>query len=348
MSKKLYKIIEIIGLLIIVYFVFKLFPYLEGIFSIVFKILLPFIIGFGIAFLFESVILWFEKKKIKRKISIWIIVILIGFVIFLIVRFAIPGLIKQISSLIDMIPSYLDSLEEIIDKIDDKFDGFPISFDIDYDKIGEYISSKFEVFLNGFGNFLQRSFSSIINILITPIIAIYFMIDYEKVEKFIKEFLINHNKKEVYIALIDIKRVLRQYFKGVIIVMVILSFVSSLCFMMMGLEYSFIFGLIIGITDIIPYIGPYIGGGIVIIFTFVSNPQMVLTVLIIIIVLQIIESNYLVPKIQSKTLNTHPIMVLVSVAIFGELFGVLGMIIAVPIVKIIEIISKSIYCYKKS
>lgn len=136
--------------------------------------------------------------------------------------------------------------------------------------------------------------------------------------------------------------------KGVIVVMLILSLVSSLCFMILGIEYSLIFGLIIGITDIIPYIGSYIGGGIVVIFVLVSKPSLVISVLIVIVILQFLESNFLVPKVQSKTLNTHPLLVLLSVAIFGELFGIFGMIIAVPIEKVIEIIVKSIYCYKKS
>ena len=347
MNKRFIKIIETICILILIYIGLKIFPYFENILKVIFHLLLPFLIGFGIAFLFEPLLEWLEKKKIKRKISIYLIIIFFSLLIYLIIKYAIPSFFYQINKLIDMIPSYLGNLENIIAKFSKKFERTPINFQIDYDKIGVFITNKLEEILAKSGTILQRSFSSLLDILITPIIAIYFMLDYDKIEKLIKDYLTNHNKKDLYIALIDIKRIVRQYFKGVVIVMGILSIVSSICFMIIGIEYSIIFGLIIGITDIIPYIGPYIGGGIVGIFTLVANPSKILIVILIIVILQIIEGNYLLPKIQSKTSNIHPIIALIAVAVFGEIFGVLGMIFAIPLAKIIEILTKTFYCHKK-
>ena len=144
-----------------------------------------------------------------------------------------------------------------------------------------------------------------------------------------------------------IKKSLRNYIKGVLIVMAILSIASSICFLILKIDYAFLFGIIIGVTDIIPYIGPYIGGAIVVIFTIVTNPSKVIILIIVIVVLQLLESNFLVPRIQSKTLETNPILVLLSIAFFGEILGIFGMIIAVPLVKIIEIIVKTFFVQKK-
>ena len=123
-----------------------------------------------------------------------------------------------------------------------------------------------------------------------------------------------------------------------IIVIVLLTIASSVVFMFLKIDYPFLFGLIIGITDIIPYIGPYIGGGIVGIFVLVSRPDKLVFIIISIVILQFIESNFLVPKIQSKTLETNPILVMLSVTFFGEIMGIFGMLIAVPLEKIVEII----------
>ena len=116
--------------------------------------------------------------------------------------------------------------------------------------------------------------------------------------------------------------------------------------MFLKIDYAFLFGIIIGVTDIIPYIGPYIGGALVSVFVLVSRPEKLIFVIISIVILQFIESNFLVPKIQSKTLKTNPILVILSVTFFGEIMGIFGMLIAVPLEKIVEIIINS-YTYNK-
>lgn len=348
MSKRLYKIIEIIGVLIIFLIIYRLFPFVNIILKYIFKIIMPFLIAFSIAFIFEPFIVFLEKKKINRKIAIGFIVGLFILIIYLLIRFAIPLFIKQLGMLIEMLPDYLNRLEEIIQNITNKFQKLPGNLHIDYDKIESILNEKLSKTIETFTSTLQRSFSYIIQFLITPILAIYFLNDYQKIEQKIKDKLINNKKIVLYDTLSEIKIALRQYVKGVMLVMVILTLAASFCFLVVGIDYAFLFGVIIGITDIIPYIGPYIGGAIVVIFTIVSNPSKVIIILIIIIVLQFLEGNFLVPKVQSKTMKTHPIMVLLSVAIFGELLGIFGMIIAVPLEKIVEIIIKSFIAYKKS
>lgn len=152
----------------------------------------------------------------------------------------------------------------------------------------------------------------------------------------------------MYDCLKEIKTSLHQYVKGVLIVMSILSLVTFITFKIIGLEYAFLLALLIGITDIIPYVGPYIGGAIAGIFTLATKPKKFIYVIISIVITQLLESNYLVPKIQSKTLKTNPLIVLFSIAFFGELFGILGILIAVPMSRIIEIIFFAINQTKKT
>ena len=130
------------------------------------------------------------------------------------------------------------------------------------------------------------------------------------------------------------------YFKSYLIITVLLSFFSSVAFALLNIEYFLIWGIIIGITNIIPYVGPYIGGGIVGLFVLTTNPELVIYVIIIIACLQVIESNFLTPKIQGEALEINPILVVFSVTFFGKILGIIGMIIAVPIVRIMQIIIK--------
>lgn len=345
MNKKILKLIELLLLLIIVYFFMKLFPLLKNVLFFVFKVTLPFFMGFIIAFIFEPLIAKLSQK-INRKIVVIIInIVLIGAIV-LFVRIFVPFLIKQLSAISNQIPNYINQIKKILEQIEEKMNHISQRYEFDYDKIEELLNSLITKIINNLLGFIQRSFSYVFSIFMTPVLAIYFMNYYEKVENFIKKH--TKDKHHLYECLSEIKLSLHQYVKGVLIVMSILTFVTVITFKIIGLDYAFLLSLIIGITDIIPYIGPYIGGTIAGIFTLATKPSKFIYVIISIVVIQLLESNYLVPKIQSKTLKTNPIIVLLSIAFFGELLGIFGILIAVPMARIIEIIFFTINQTRKS
>jgi predicted PurR-regulated permease PerM len=124
--------------------------------------------------------------------------------------------------------------------------------------------------------------------------------------------------------------------------MFLLSIISTILFSIIGIEHSLLWGIIIGTTNVIPYIGPYIGGAIVVTFTLLTSYKKAFIVLIVIVILQLIESNFISPNIHSKTVKTSPILVLLFVSIFGQILGIFGMIIAVPILSIFQILVNKI------
>lgn len=345
--KKLYKILEIIGILVIILIGYYIFPFVRNIIGLIMKIILPFIIGFAIAFIFEPIIEKLEAKKMNRKVAIALIVFIIIGILIAFFRLFLPLMVKQLNSIIDQIPNYFEQIKGLMDKINQKINSITGTYTLDYDKIEGIIVDYFSKLVTRIGSILQRSFSYIISVFITPILMIYFMADYPNIENYFKKKLLEKNKIATYECLSKIKQSLQQYVKGVLIVMTILIIISSIVFSLIGIEYAIVFGIIVGITDIIPYIGPYIGGGIVVIFTLATNPSKTLFVIISIVIMQFLEGNLLVPKIQSKTMKTKPLIVLLSVAFFGEILGIFGILIAVPMSRIIEIIIQSWYSYKK-
>lgn len=340
MSKRLFKILEIIGILIIVFISFNIFNHVKGLLSILLGVLIPFIVGFAIAFILEPFIKFLEKKKVSRKFAVAIISVVFIVIIFIFVKYIGPIFSKQLSNLIEKLPSYIEEFEKILNNLGTKIENITGNFSFNFDNIEKFLNEKMQNFMLNIGQFIQKSFSYLIQIFITPVIAVYFMLYYENIESGIKEYLTKKEKNKTYETLKLIKEALRNYIKGVIIVMLILTVVMWICLMVIKIEYAFLFAIIIGITDIIPYIGPYIGGAVLVLFTIIVHPTKTLIVLVIIVVLQFLESNFLIPKVQSKTMQTNPIIVLLSITFFGEFFGIMGMIIAVPLIKICEIIVK--------
>ena len=192
----------------------------------------------------------------------------------------IPLFIKQLEELLKVLPNYFTELSERIEIMTEKYDIILNDDIFNTSKILEFLNTKILNFVNNLSSFIQKIFSYIIIVFIIPILTIYFMNDYQKIEAFIKNYLVNKHKKNVYNVLSRIKNSLHQYFRGVFIVMFLFTIVSTIVFMFLKIDYALLFGLIIGITDVIPYLGPYIGGFIVGIFVLVSRPEKLLFVVI--------------------------------------------------------------------
>ena len=104
------------------------------------------------------------------------------------------------------------------------------------------------------------------------------------------------------------------------------------------MPYAFLFAIIISLTNIIPFIGPYIGGVPAILVSFSVSTRLGITSLIIIFALQFIESNFIQPYIMSKSLKINPIIIIIGLIVFGHFFGILGMLLSAPLTCIIKIL----------
>ena len=121
--------------------------------------------------------------------------------------------------------------------------------------------------------------------------------------------------------------------------------ILSISFKIIGLSSPYIFALFCAITNIIPYIGPYIGGVPAVLIGLTTSLKVGIIVTITIVLVQTIENNIIQPLIVSKNVNLNPILILIGVIIFSHFFGILGMIISTPIVLIVRNV---IEFYKKN
>lgn len=340
MKLSINSLIKILLIILIAISFLYLFNYVSSFIFSLLGILIPFLIAFTVSFIVDPWVKYLEKKKINHKLSVLIIIMFLISIIIVFSVFLVPLINKELSFFIDNFPV-------LIDKINDLFNN--IKF---FNKIGLNFKTIVSFLINSNGNiidkiikFVTAIFSSFIPTITTPVLIIYFIVYYEKIENLIKR-LVDKNSG-TYLILKNIKDSMHTYFKSYLIITVLLSFFSSIAFMLLEIDYFLIWGIIIGITNIIPYVGPYIGGGIVGLFVLTTNPELLIYVIIIIVCLQVIESNFLTPKIQGEALEINPILVVFSVTFFGKILGIIGMIIAVPIVRIIQIIIKVKFFNKK-
>lgn len=295
-----------------------MFPYTINILLFIYKIILPFLISLVLSFVLYPLIKKIEKGPIKRFFSISIVFVLIAGLLVLIITMLIPVVIDEVELLKRNLPEILENIQAFLAKYNIK---------LNYDKIDQSRIIQ-ETINKAYGFFYMIFF--------IPVLVFYFLLDYEKIRK--KLLVLNNGKYKNFI--LDVVKNLRAYFKGLIIVTFILTVVCTFFFIIIGLDFPLLFGFLIAFTNIIPYIGPYIGGVLTCLYALNTSKVLALIVLIFVFILQMLESNILTPYIQSKFMKIHPLLVILSFLFFSKLFGFVGMLISLPLLSIIILIVK--------
>lgn len=330
------KLLMITLVLINLLLFFNVFPYLVDIFKFVIKLLIPFIIGFTFAFILLPIVNFLVKYKFKREFAVMIVVSIFIGLIGLLGYLLFPVIIEEVYKIIQKTPDYARFIEDKIYFLQEKLDFLPIKILPSDGNIEEIVVNYLMKLLNTCFSVIKNSMNYIINLLLSIILMIYFLIDFDKIINWLKEVSSKFKRIDLQGFLIDIKNTMQAYFKGVILTTIILIVLSFILFTIFKIDYAFLLACLIGITDIIPYIGPYIGGSFVFLVALSISIKKAIIVLIIIIILQGLESWFITPKIQSRSIKVHPIIVLFSLIFFGKILGIMGMIVAVPIVAIIQ------------
>ncbi|MEG0826648.1 MAG: AI-2E family transporter [Bacilli bacterium] len=347
LSKKFMKIAYILLIIIGIYAVTILLKEWKIVefFKTILMIISPLFIGLIIAWLFDPAVTFFTKKGIKRGLSTMIVYIIFLGLIGLILGMILPMLSDQINDFVKTLPQVFDSIKTWIDEIFDNLKNIE-GFDAN--------SVKDKMFLNveNYGNGLTESlpaiivglisslFSGIGVIVIGLIIGFYILMSFDNIND-VFEFLpikIRSDSKNIIEA---VNKSLRKFVQGALIDSTLVFIVSALCLGFVGLKAPLLFGIFCGLTNVIPYAGPYIGGAPAIIVGFSQSPTIGILSLIVIVIIQFIEGNFFQPVIMSKTTKLHPVTIMLGLLIFGYFFGIIGMVISTPIIAA----SKAIFMY---
>lgn len=342
-NKKHYKLAFDIGLFAVI---------ILGLFFIrknIADVINPFLYALVFAYILNPLVNWIEKKGFKRSIAILLIFLTIFLIVFVLFMSFIPRLVSDISVLISDIPNIFKFIENTVNNI--KTGDFFISFQKYYDFFNidsqlDQISTSIKQGLTRFLSILISSTSGLLDIVMTPIITFYYLKDKDKFIKLIMEAIPERFSEKLKEIASEIDKVLGGFIRGQLIVAAFVGFLTGLGCKILGVPYALTIGLVAGLTNIIPYFGPWIGGIMPVILSLMNSPMTTIWVIVLIIVVQQIESTFLSPQIMSHSVGLHPLSVIFSVLLFGNIFGILGMILGVPITGTIKVLIKYIFQFK--
>ena len=303
-------------------------------------ILSPLFIGLLIAWLLEPGIRYFTKNKVSRKLATVVVYLIFIFLLILIIALIVPEFISQVNELIIKVPDFLKSVNTFIN------DAFKNTGDVDLsgikrnliETINNYVNNFASRNLTGIVEKLGSSIKVISNFLLGLLIAFYLSLDFSKVSKYITIVVPNRFHKDLLKIKKPLNEMLRNYVNGTLLSCLVVMILSLIGFLISGVSSPLLFAIFCAITNLIPYFGPYIGGIPVVAVGFAMNPYVGLGCLITVLIVQILEGNILNPLIVGKAVSLHPITLMLSLLVFEYFFGILGMVIAVPIVATLKII----------
>ncbi|MBR1416667.1 MAG: AI-2E family transporter [Bacilli bacterium] len=342
LSKKILNLIYIamiVGIIFLVTLLIKEWGILRFILTVL-NIATPFFIGFVIAWIFNPLVIKLEKRKISRGLASAIVYLVFLLVLFLFFYFLIPTIYTQLNDLIVSIPNIITQLEEWVSNIITNINGIDLAsakasiFSSMEGIISSVTTNLPQVILDSVGSI----FSGLGTVLISLVIGIYMLIDFNNINGYLMKFIPSKYQNDTQTLISDIGQEVRKCVNGTLLVAFMVFVGDSIGFMAVGLKAPILFGLLCGITDLIPYIGPYIGGIAAVIVGFSQGTFIGIAVTIIVVVVQLLENYVLQPVVMSKTMKLHPVTIMLGLLIFGHFFGIVGMVLATPTIALIKVI----------
>ncbi|MBM6863307.1 AI-2E family transporter [Ligilactobacillus aviarius] len=291
-----------------------------------------------------------KKFKVKRPLAIAVVFLLLISVLGLVISFFIPRLIEQIKSLVIGLPGYLSELQRFLTNLfnNSHIDWLPkVDLHSYINKFEGSLTSILKKFILSLTTSLGSVIGTITSVTVTlvtvPFILFYMLKDGEKLVPTVEKFFPEHNRSKVARLLHEMSATLSRYISGQMIECLFVGTFSAIGYSMTGIPYALLVGLFAGITNIIPYLGPYIGLMPALFLAFSKSLPTVFWVIVVCIVVQQLDGNLVYPNVIGKSLHLHPLTIIIILLVAGNIAGLLGMILGVPLYAVTKVVVKFVY-----
>ncbi len=309
------------------------------------KVATPFFIGIVIAWLLDPIVTWLSKKKVKRTIGSSFVFLIFIAVLYLFFRLLVPMLYSQINDFVGILPSLFTKIGNFIGTTFSNLAGSGLDLSSveqsiydGVEKIAINLTTDLPTTVIGF---MTGLVSSVGTFLLGLVVGFYLLIDFDGV-KHILDFFPKKWHYSINKVCGELNTTFKAFVQGTLLIALVVTILSWILFKAIGLPSPMLFGLIAGITNIIPYIGPWIGGALAAIVGFTVSPLVGILTIVVVFLVQQVDNIVLHPVIMSKTVHLHPVTIMITLLIFGYFWGIIGMILSTPIVAGLKIILNAI------
>ena len=327
---------ELLMVSVLIYVCTKISFFFEPIVIFISTLFFPVLISGFLFFIFNPVVRFLTGRRVPKGLAIIIIYLLAAGVLTLLSFIVGPALMKQISEFFKNLPVYITEVKQFIESLiaSDQYKWVQNQKFVSLDKIEAGLLNYTADLPSNLSNGLSSIFSFVTNVTLTvvtvPFILFYMLKDGHRLPHATARFIPAEYQTEGLKILKDTGDTLSTYIQGQFLVCLFVGVATFIGYMIIGLPYAIVLGLIAAVTNIIPYVGPYIGAAPAVIVALLQSPTQAILAAIIIVIVQQIDGNIISPLVIGKKLNTHPLTIIILLLVAGNIAGILGMILAIP------------------
>lgn len=307
--------------------------------------LYPFIIALFLAYLLNPAVAHVEQKGFKR---IWAIIIIYSLV-FGVLAFGgiklVPLLIKELENFAREIPQITNIGQQFLENFQAQYQNsaLPFSLRIAFDKALLSVETEVQAFTAAIVDGIINSISYFIGIIISPVLAFYLLHDWNEIKEKLLLFLPGKWRYEIITVVRDIDKVLNGLIRGQLLIALLVGILVSTGLYLLNVKFALLIGILAGMLDIIPYFGAIIGATPAVTLALLDSPFLALKVIVLFLVIHQLEGTVIGPKILGESVGLHPLSVIFFVFVGGELGGLPGMLLGVPLAAIIKVVFRHLY-----
>ncbi len=310
------------------------------------KVFIPFIMAMVIAYILQPIVIKLEEKKIKRPVGIVLIYLIFGSILTLLTIFVIPELINNTREFINVLPGvttqYRDNFNGMVSIISSSKWPDDIKNTI-FREINNGVQMAENILVETLKNTLSglvKIVSTMLDMVLAMIIAYYILKDAEYFKNVSLSLVPKKWRNGIIGTCREINGVLSNFIQGQLLTALIVGTLEVIGLLIVGVKYPIILGMIGGVANIIPYFGPFIGAIPAVAVALIESPIKAVWTIIVFVIIQQLDNGFISPKIIEGRLGLHPVTTILAVLIGGEFFGIIGMLVSVPIAAMIKVIGK--------
>jgi len=308
------------------------------------QVMVPFAVAVVLAYLVFPAVRKIETTGINRACAILVVymgMVAAGAVLFC---YAVPATVREVGEVGTLIPHYVGQAEKMAHRVENMTldaDSLDRIVDETVEKGRNFLYSLFRRFVEGIFDLAQ----SVLSLVFAPILAFYLMKDWEKIRDGFLDILPVSARQDAVKLGRDIDRVLKDFIKGHLLVAVLVGTITGLGAAVFQVKFALLIGIICAVAELFPYFGPILGAVPSVGLAYLQSPRLAVYVAVIILLVQQLEAGVLSPRILGGKVGLHPLLVVFALLAGGHLYGIWGMLLAVPVVAVTKILG-SFFFYK--
>ncbi|EIW18413.1 MULTISPECIES: AI-2E family transporter [Pelosinus] len=313
-------------------------------FWMVHNALYPFIIGLFLAYLLNPAVCYLERKNVGRLWAIIAVYIILFGVVIVGGSKLLALFIKELQSFALDLPFMIENINKLLTQMQSQYQNstLPYYLRIAIDNNLLLLENEMQEFMGQVVNFIIKIISHSIGLAISPILAFYLLHDWYKIKSEILALLPSGWRAELILFFRDVDKVLGGIIRGQLLVASIIGVFVTIGLYLLQVKFALIIGILAALFDIIPYFGPIIGASPAVMLAILESPWLTIKVILLFFIIQQIEGNIIHPKIIGENIGLHPLSVIFVVFVGGEVAGIIGMLLGVPVAAIGKVLIRHI------